>query len=295
MNNFDPYFTLGLNKSSNSYEIKKAYKHLAKKYHPDKNPHYSEKFIKLQIAYEVLMGKASLQEQNHMTHNELKKKYYEYDNNDNNDTNDKNKLTKNERSTHNKNINLNNHNNKNINLNNHDKNINLNNHNKNINLNALKTNLNSLKTNLNSEFNFDKIEDYPITKDEFTTVLHKYMSKRNVPSIERLFSNSFDLSIFNQIYSDLKKESKEIIIKEPESINASCLVNYSYVDDIEKNINEDYNLVFKNNPNNPNNKNIIKKYKSNDAFIRDDILDNNYNSQLKDKINSYNNFKFNSK
>lgn len=50
------YETLGLNDNATSNEIKKAYRSLAKKYHPDinKTPEAEEKFKEINAAYEVL-------------------------------------------------------------------------------------------------------------------------------------------------------------------------------------------------------------------------------------------------
>ncbi|TCO76871.1 DnaJ C-terminal domain-containing protein [Marinisporobacter balticus] len=53
----DYYEILGVNKSENQSEIKKAYRKLAKKYHPDANPNNKdaeEKFKSINEAYEVL-------------------------------------------------------------------------------------------------------------------------------------------------------------------------------------------------------------------------------------------------
>ena len=55
--NEDYYKVLGLTKSATSDEIKRAYRKLAVKYHPDKNPGNKaaeEKFKKVSEAYEVL-------------------------------------------------------------------------------------------------------------------------------------------------------------------------------------------------------------------------------------------------
>lgn len=53
----DYYKTLGVDKSASQEEIKKAYRNLAKKYHPDKNKgkkYAEEKFKEISEAYEVL-------------------------------------------------------------------------------------------------------------------------------------------------------------------------------------------------------------------------------------------------
>ncbi|XP_017493161.1 PREDICTED: dnaJ protein homolog 1-like [Rhagoletis zephyria] len=55
----DFYKILGINKSANDDEIKKAYRKLALKYHPDKNktPQAEERFKEIAEAYEVLSDK----------------------------------------------------------------------------------------------------------------------------------------------------------------------------------------------------------------------------------------------
>jgi molecular chaperone DnaJ len=54
------YDILGLNEGANEEEIKKAYRKMSKKYHPDLNPNNTEaeeKFKKVVEAYEILTGK----------------------------------------------------------------------------------------------------------------------------------------------------------------------------------------------------------------------------------------------
>ena len=53
----DYYSVLGINKSATADEIKKAFRKLAVKYHPDRNPdnkEAEEKFKEISEAYEVL-------------------------------------------------------------------------------------------------------------------------------------------------------------------------------------------------------------------------------------------------
>lgn len=52
----DPYLVLGIEKSADTAEIKKVFRKLAKKYHPDqsKDPKAKEKFAEVSLAYEIL-------------------------------------------------------------------------------------------------------------------------------------------------------------------------------------------------------------------------------------------------
>lgn len=53
----DPYLILGVTKSASADQIKKAYRTLAKKYHPDQNPNdpkAKEKFAEANAAYEII-------------------------------------------------------------------------------------------------------------------------------------------------------------------------------------------------------------------------------------------------
>lgn len=59
MINFDPYQTLGVDKSASAKDIKKAYYQLVKKYHPDVNKEKDaeKRFHKIQESYELLSDK----------------------------------------------------------------------------------------------------------------------------------------------------------------------------------------------------------------------------------------------
>ena len=112
------------------------------------------------------------------------------------------------------------------------------------------------------------------------------MKKRNIKSITQIFDKNFDLSIFNQIYNDLKNKSNEIIVKEPSAYNSlTNIISYDFIDKSNNNIK--YTDLYDNLPKNPTNKNISKSYKSDEKVIRDNILESNYNETLKKKINAY--------
>ena len=58
--NQDPYRILGIPRYAIKKEIRRAYRHLVKIYHPDRNPddpEAEEKFIQIQWAYENLEGR----------------------------------------------------------------------------------------------------------------------------------------------------------------------------------------------------------------------------------------------
>ncbi|MGX7582828.1 DnaJ domain-containing protein [Candidatus Vidania fulgoroideorum] len=75
----DYYKILGVDKNSTQEEIKKAYRRLAMKYHPDKNPgdkKSEEKFKEIKEAYEILSNK-----NNNFSDNNFEEESYEKDEN----------------------------------------------------------------------------------------------------------------------------------------------------------------------------------------------------------------------
>ncbi len=71
MSKRDYYDILGVSKSSSADEIKKAYRKLAIKYHPDKNPNdksAEDKFKEAAEAYEVLSNPEKKQRYDHYGH-----------------------------------------------------------------------------------------------------------------------------------------------------------------------------------------------------------------------------------
>jgi DnaJ-class molecular chaperone len=70
------YEILELNNNANEIEIKKAYHRLVKKYHPDKNNTIdtTEKFLKIQSAYEILINETTRKK--YITMKEEEKSYF---------------------------------------------------------------------------------------------------------------------------------------------------------------------------------------------------------------------------
>lgn len=78
----DYYKVLGVNKSASDEEIKKAYRKLAMKYHPDKNKgdkSSEEKFKQLSEAYAVLSDKEKRHQYDQFGANGFRQRYSEED------------------------------------------------------------------------------------------------------------------------------------------------------------------------------------------------------------------------
>ena len=70
MDQRSPYHILKIRVGATEKEIRKAYRRLAMKYHPDRNPEDSgseEKFKEVQRAYETLSGGKRTRENHHIT------------------------------------------------------------------------------------------------------------------------------------------------------------------------------------------------------------------------------------
>ena len=75
MSKRDFYDILGVNKSASAAEIKKAYRKVAIKFHPDKNPdnkEAEEKFKEAAEAYEILSNPEKKQQYDRFGHNAFK-------------------------------------------------------------------------------------------------------------------------------------------------------------------------------------------------------------------------------
>lgn len=71
------YQVLGLKASASKEEVKKAYRRLAMRYHPDLNPSGKEKFKEIVEAYEVINGYRKTKKQNRHLSEEERERLYE--------------------------------------------------------------------------------------------------------------------------------------------------------------------------------------------------------------------------
>lgn len=68
----DPYVVLGVDRNASQDEIKKAYRALAKKYHPDANPNNpeaAEKMKEINAAYDQIQNPQNYQQQSYNNYN----------------------------------------------------------------------------------------------------------------------------------------------------------------------------------------------------------------------------------
>ena len=79
------YKVLGIDKSATKEDIKKAYKNLARKWHPDKNksPDASQKFKEVSVAYQILYDPVKKKEYDNLmtTNNRNNNRNYNRNNN----------------------------------------------------------------------------------------------------------------------------------------------------------------------------------------------------------------------
>ena len=64
----DPYMALNIPRASNRGDVKKNYRKLALKYHPDKNEHTADLFKVIQVAYDTLKDKPTPKKGNAFSH-----------------------------------------------------------------------------------------------------------------------------------------------------------------------------------------------------------------------------------
>ena len=77
----DPYQVLGVSRNASDDEINKAYRALAKKYHPDLNPndpHAAEKIKEINVAYDAIKSGKTYQYQQQSYSNYHNRGYQQY-------------------------------------------------------------------------------------------------------------------------------------------------------------------------------------------------------------------------